>query len=291
MSWIFAAAAAVLGALLGHLARRSVPALLGLRDRSLPWGGPGLEVATAFFFGATALRLGSPSSVWPFLVVLALLTVAACDYFVKLIPDLLSLPLTLTACAWAAYEPHWLLDIPVQRWLLLAAAPQLQGSVLEGPALAALGALFGALALETIRRTFGLLAGLEVMGLGDTKLAMALGAVLGPVGLLMSLPLAFVLGVGHGLLYLRLTGQPHSPFGPPLALAGYLTMLFHPWLVGGLGRVQGLVLALPLGILAALYSVLIALAVFLLWRTRRKAAEYEAIIEEDYRRVDERLQD
>ncbi|MEO1086594.1 MAG: A24 family peptidase, partial [Acidobacteriota bacterium] len=284
MSLIFAAVSTALGALLGHLARRSVPPLIGLRDRSLPFRGPGLEVATAIFFGATALHLGTPSSAWPFLVALTLLTIAACDYFVKLIPDRLSLPLTLAACGWAAYEPRWLLDMPLQRWLLLAAAPQLQGSVFEGPVLAVLGALFGALALETIRRTFGLLAGLEVMGLGDTKLAMALGAILGPVGLLMSLPLAFVLGVVHGLLYLRLTGQPHSPFGPSLALAGYLTLLFHPWLVSGLGRLQRLVLALPLGLLAALYTILIAVAVFLVWRTRQKAAEYEAIIEEDYRR-------
>ncbi|MEM1179769.1 MAG: A24 family peptidase, partial [Acidobacteriota bacterium] len=232
------AVAAAVGALLAHVARRLVPTLLGLRDRSLPFRGFALEAAAAAVFAAVAAQLGPAFTPWPYLLALILLTIAACDYFVKLIPDLLSLPLAVLACAWAALEPRWLFEIPLQRWLLVAAVPDLQGSAFEGPALAVLGALFGTLILETIRRTFSLLAGLEVMGLGDTKLALALGACLGPIGLLMSLPLAFVLGVFHGLIYLRLTGQPHSPFGPPLAAAGFFTLLFHDSLVAGLSHLQ-----------------------------------------------------
>lgn len=279
------------GALLGHAARRALPALLGLKDRSLPFGGPWLEIATAALFAASAWRLGGLGP-WPvFCLVLGLTAISACDYLVKLIPDRLTYSLIAVGLLAAAVEPRLLFALPIQRWMLLSAAPALQGQVLEGVLLAAAGALLGFFALEAIRRFFGLLAGLEVMGLGDSKLAAAIGAFLGPVGVLIALPLSFFLGVLHGLLYLRLSGQPHSPFGPPLALAGWLALLFHRDLGAAIGAFQNLILGLPLPQLAGLYTLLIAIAVLLIWRMRQKASEYEALIEEDYRQVEDRLEE
>ena len=43
--------------------------------------------------------------------------------------------------------------------------------------------------------------------------------------------------------------------------------------------------------MAAIYVVLIALVVGLILRTRRRAALYEEIIEDDYRRLEDRLDD
>ena len=292
----------LVGAGLGHGARRALPSLIGLRDRSLPFHGPWLEIATAVLFGMTAWRLGDPGSTpnglthtwlipWPiYLWVLGLATISACDYLVKLIPDQLSFGLIALGLLVGAVEPRFILDLPVQRWILLASAPGLRDQPLEGLLLAAAGALVGFLALETLRRLFGLLAGLEVMGLGDSKLTAALGAFLGPVGVLIALALSFVLGVVHGLLYLRLSGQPHSPFGPPLALAGWSALLFHDSLGAALHVFQSLLLSLPLTLLAGLYTLLIAIAVLMIWRMRQKASEYEALIEEDYRQVDEQLE-
>lgn len=65
----------------------------------------------------------------------------------------------------------------------------------------------------------------EGMGGGDIKLAMVLGAWLGPSQLLVALAIAFTLGsvVGGALLITRKSSRPF-PFGPFLVVGGLLTM-------------------------------------------------------------------
>lgn len=92
------------------------------------------------------------------------------------------------------------------------------------------GAVFGYLVLWGIYWLFKLITGKEGMGYGDFKLLAALGAWCG-VG---ALPALLLISALTGLLIatvLRLSGQLSAgqamPFGPALALAGWL-MLYFP---------------------------------------------------------------
>ncbi len=63
------------------------------------------------------------------------------------------------------------------------------------------------------------------MGFGDVKLAAVIGALLGPMGLLVALLLSFLLGAFVGVLLRLLGGVRVLPFGPYL-VAGALIVLF-----------------------------------------------------------------
>jgi len=72
------------------------------------------------------------------------------------------------------------------------------------------------------------------MGEGDVKLSFALGLWLGLSASLVLLLLAFVLGgiVGVALLLTGLKGRKDAiPFGPYLCMAGYISLLFSPYLI------------------------------------------------------------
>ena len=280
------------GALIGRAIRLAVPSILSLKDRSsLPFASPWLEVVGALVFTLLALRLGGPGSFplwWVFTTLL--LAISATDYLVKLIPDRLTFAGTVLAIGWNSFEPGFLTGFSQWHRLLIAWWSSTLGQLPTGLLLSVSGALLGFLVLECIRWTFGLMVGMQVMGMGDSKLLMMIGAFLGPVGVLGSLALGFLLGVIHGLACYRISGQPHSPFGPPLAAAGLGVLLSANLWVSVLEAFRGWVLRLSLELLAAIYTVLIVIVVLLLVRTRRRAKEYEAMIEEDYRRVDDQLE-
>ena len=94
---------------------------------------------------------------------------------------------------------------------------------------AVIGAVAGYLSLWTIYWLFKLLTGKEGMGYGDFKLLAALGAWLGwkmlPVIILMSSMVGAVVGISLILLARRGRDMP-IPFGPYLAAAGLLALLF-----------------------------------------------------------------
>lgn len=283
--------AAVLGWGVGHGLRRALPHLLGLKAKEMPFGGPWTEVATALGFVSLGWLLGLGPLTAPWYVFTALLIgICATDYMVKLIPDRLTFIGAGLGLLWNGFFPGHIRDLPfhtlgLQAFGLDPAAPW------AGILLALGGAGIGFVTLESIRRLFGLAANMQVMGMGDSKLLLMIGAFLGPSGALLSLMLSFLLGVPHGLVYLKLMRQPHSPFGPPLAASAWSILLFRREIVEGILAFQGAVIALPLEILAAGYTLLLSIAALLLWRTRRRAAQYEALIEEDYRQVEERLED
>lgn len=297
---VFAAAPwLVAGAAAGHLARRAVPRLLRLRDRSLPFSWPWMEVVTAVAFVVLALR-GAP---WPpFALTLLLVTVCATDYRVKLIPDVLTLGGAALGLVAAALEPARLLGSPFHTlllgaWGLGSGGPHGSGSGMQmapwlaGALIAALGAAFGFALLEAIRRGFGLVVRMPVMGMGDSKLLMLIGAFLGPAGVALAVMPAFLLGVVHGLVMLRITRLPHSPFGPPLAAAGWLTAAEPQLLLLAIAGFQGWILRLPLPLLGALYVALLGLVAWILLRTRRRSESYAQTIEDDYRRLENQLED
>ncbi len=163
-------------------------------------------VATHFGWGwqgASALLL-----VW------TLIAAAAIDAETTLLPDTLTLPLL------------WL-------GLLL----NLRGVFAPIPD-AVIGACVGYLSLWSIYWAFKLTTGREGMGYGDFKLLAALGAWMGwkmllPIMLLSSLTGA-VVGIGLILLARRGRNVP-IPFGPYLAIAGFLALLYGPSLAGRIG--------------------------------------------------------
>lgn len=99
---------------------------------------------------------------------------------------------------------------------------------------AIVGALAGYLSLWSVYHLFRLLTGKEGMGYGDFKLFAALGAWLGWKMLLPIILVAAVVGALTGVGLIALRGQNRSTpiaFGPFLAAAGWLMLLFGPELV------------------------------------------------------------
>lgn len=103
---------------------------------------------------------------------------------------------------------------------------------------AVLGACCGYLSLWLVYWAFKLITGREGMGYGDFKLLAALGAWLGwkmllPIVLLSSLAGALL---GMGLIVLARRGRNIPiPFGPYLAVAGFLTSLYGALITEQLG--------------------------------------------------------
>ena len=94
---------------------------------------------------------------------------------------------------------------------------------------AIVGAMAGYLSLWSVYQLFKLVTGKEGMGYGDFKLLAALGAWLGwqslPLIILMSAVVGAVVGIGIMVIRKHERGVP-IPFGPYLAAAGWITMLW-----------------------------------------------------------------
>lgn len=89
------------------------------------------------------------------------------------------------------------------------------------------GAVFGYLSLWTIYQVFKLLTGKEGMGHGDFKLLAALGAWIGWHYLPMVVLFSSLAGLFLALLWMILQeNDPEIPFGPALALAGWVVFIW-----------------------------------------------------------------
>jgi leader peptidase (prepilin peptidase)/N-methyltransferase len=99
---------------------------------------------------------------------------------------------------------------------------------------AVIGAVAGYLSLWSVYWLFKLITGKEGMGYGDFKLLAALGAWLGwkmlPVIILLSSLVGALVGIGLIVFAKRGRNNP-IPFGPYLAAAGLLTLLYGPTIV------------------------------------------------------------
>lgn len=111
------------------------------------------------------------------------------------------------------------------------------------PVDAILGAAAGYLSLWSVYQLFRLLTGKEGMGYGDFKLLAALGAWLGwqhlPVVILLSAGVGSLVGVSLIALKAQAKGQA-IPFGPYLAAAGWITLLWGDALVAGYLQFAGI---------------------------------------------------
>ncbi|MFK8054166.1 MAG: A24 family peptidase [Woeseiaceae bacterium] len=97
------------------------------------------------------------------------------------------------------------------------------------PSDAIAGALAGYLSLWSVYQLFKLITGKEGMGYGDFKLLAALGAWLGwqklPVIIMLSAAVGAAFGIAMIIFDRERKGRP-MPFGPWLAAAGFLAMLY-----------------------------------------------------------------
>jgi leader peptidase (prepilin peptidase)/N-methyltransferase len=157
-----------------------------------------LSLAVIATYGYTSVALAALVFTW------MLVALAFIDLDTKLLPDVLTLPLL---------------------WLGLTF--NLDGGFATLGS-AVIGAMAGYLTLWTIYRVFKWLTGKEGMGYGDFKLLAALGAWFGwqalPAIVLIS-SLAGVL-VGGAYLLARRSREP-IPFGPFLAIAGWVMLIGH----------------------------------------------------------------
>ncbi len=174
---------------------------------------PLVEALTAALSAIVAWHFGPGwVCVFALIVTWSLVALTAIDLDHKLLPDIITLPLL---------------------WLGLVVS--LFGLVWEGrPAFADLrsaviGAAAGYLSLWLLYHAFRLLTGKEGMGYGDFKLLGALGAWLGWQGLPLTILLSSVVGAGLGVALIiagKRDSQTQIPFGPYLASAGWIAMLW-----------------------------------------------------------------
>lgn len=111
------------------------------------------------------------------------------------------------------------------------------------PREAIVGALVGYLSLWSVFQLFKLLTGKEGMGYGDFKLLAALGAWLGWQKLLLIIPLSAVVGAVVGITLMvtrRHQRDAPMPFGPYIAGAGWIAMLWGDAIIGAYLEVSGI---------------------------------------------------
>ena len=108
---------------------------------------------------------------------------------------------------------------------------------------ALVGAIIGYLSLWSVWWLFKQLTGKEGMGHGDFKLLAAMGAWFGLNGILPTILLSSLVGAIIGSIWLYAKGRDRAtpiPFGPYLAIAGWITFLWGDHLVGAYLRFAGL---------------------------------------------------
>ena len=105
------------------------------------------------------------------------------------------------------------------------------------------GAVAGYLSLWLVYWVFKLITGKEGMGHGDFKLLAAIGAWVGLQGVLPTILLSSLVGALVGSAWLAAKGRDRGtpiPFGPYLAIAGWIVFFWGEGLVDAYLRFAGL---------------------------------------------------
>ncbi|MBJ2127729.1 prepilin peptidase [Alteromonas sp. IB21] len=167
---------------------------------------PLVELFTALACTLAAYQFGVTSqALWAVAFTYVLVALLFIDLDKMLLPDQLTLPLL---------------------WLGLLLSTQ---NIFVGTTDAIIGAAAGYLSLWSVYWLFKLVTGKEGMGYGDFKLLAALGAFTGWQGLPIIILLSSLVGAIAGILIMIIQNKGKSlaiPFGPYLAVAGWLTLLF-----------------------------------------------------------------
>lgn len=197
----------------------------------IPWRYVGIEALMGALTAAAAYRHLRPPGLDGVLAAVAttvfvggLLVVALVDLERHIIPDQLSKPGILVG------------------FIASAVAPSLHPVVLDVsgiPALdatldAAAGALAASAVLWVVARGAAVVFRQEALGLGDVKLAAAMGAFLGLAGVGLAALAAVLLGTVVGLAVLVVWRSRYLPFGPFLAAGAVLVALWPQGVLGAL---------------------------------------------------------
>jgi len=188
---------------------------------------PVVELATAILSAAVAWRFGwhwQTVAALAFTWALVALTVIDLDH--QILPDVITLPLLwlglLLSLAWSA---GLVPPIPVD------------------PASAIVGGAAGYLSLWLVYWAFKLVTGKEGMGYGDFKLFGAFGAWMGWQMLPLIILFSAFAGAVIGILLVAVRGRDRNipiPFGPYLAAAGWIALMWGPQILGGYLAFSGL---------------------------------------------------
>ena len=186
----------------------------------ISWQYPFVELASAVLSGIIAWYFG-----WGMACLLALIftwvliALTGIDWRTQFLPDALTLPLL---------------------WLGMLAS---LGGYFTTPTDAIAGAVAGYLLLWSVYHGFRLLTGKEGMGYGDFKLLAAFGAWLGwqslPLIILLASFSGMIIGVGMMLSGHLARGKP-MPFGPFLAIAGWLALVAGDTITATYMQIAGL---------------------------------------------------
>lgn len=187
---------------------------------------PIVELATAILSAAVAWKFGFHwYSGAALLLTWFLVALTVIDFDTQLLPDSMTLPLV------------WI-------GLLVSLAPTDIGIGLPVDAHSSIiGAVAGYLSLWSVYWLFKLLTGKEGMGYGDFKLFAALGAWMGWQMLPLIILLSAFTGAVVGIVLIVARGRDRHvpiPFGPYLAAAGWIALMWGDQIVGSYLRVSGI---------------------------------------------------
>jgi len=188
---------------------------------------PIVELGTALLSAAVVWRYGCEwQSVAALVFTWALVALTVIDLDHQILPDAITLPLMwLGLLASLLWQPGPALAIPVDPWSAI------------------IGAAAGYVSLWLVYWTFKLLTGKEGMGYGDFKLFAAFGAWMGWQMLPLVILLSAFTGAVVGITLIALRGRDRNvpiPFGPYLAAAGWIALMWGPQIVGGYLSFAGL---------------------------------------------------
>jgi leader peptidase (prepilin peptidase)/N-methyltransferase len=174
---------------------------------------PIVEASTAILTAIVAWRFGFGwEAAAAILLTWSLIAISAIDLDHQIIPDSMSLPLVWIGLMLSLFHP-------------LAGAEVLY----IDSKTAIIGALAGYLSLWSVYQLFRLMTGKEGMGYGDFKLLAVLGAWLGWQMLPLIILLSAVVGATVGIAMIVVRRHDRNspiPFGPYLAAAGWIAMLW-----------------------------------------------------------------
>ncbi|MGN6224500.1 prepilin peptidase [Pseudoxanthomonas sp.] len=181
---------------------------------------PLVELLTALLVVASVWRFGFGwQGFGAALLSCFLVALSGIDLRTRLLPDQLTLPLM---------------------WLGLIASLE---NLYMVPKAAVLGAIAGYVSLWSVWWLFKQLTGKEGMGHGDFKLLAAIGAWVGLKGVLPTILLSSLVGAIIGSVWLAAKGRDRAtpiPFGPYLAVAGWVVFFWGQDLIDAYLRFAGL---------------------------------------------------
>jgi leader peptidase (prepilin peptidase)/N-methyltransferase len=177
---------------------------------------PAIELLTTIISTIVAWQLGFG---WPLAFALllswALIALTFIDFDHQLLPDDITLPLLWLGLLLSIFNLF----------------TDMQSSII--------GAVAGYLTLWSVYQLFKLTTGKEGMGYGDFKLLAVFGAWFGWQSLPMVILLSSLVGAVIGISLILFRGRDRQlpiPFGPYLAAAGWIAMLWGDLIIGGYWR-------------------------------------------------------